>query len=66
MSESNATNGLSLEIQKLRDTEQELKEIIHVWQDWWNTYGFEWYKNHEHPQSEKPPFLKANSPHLLS
>jgi len=42
---------------------QEMFEIVELWQEWWNRYGSQWYANLQHPHSQKPPMLKAGSPH---
>ena len=38
-------------------------EIVSLWQNWWNTVGFEWYKDHGKPQHERPPMLQSGSEH---
>ena len=43
---------------------EEMKSMLLVWQEWWNSIGFKWYIETESPQKEKPPFLVASSEHF--
>ena len=38
-------------------TDEEVRECLLAWQEWWQNHGADWYLDGEHSQSRKPPFL---------